>query len=126
MNVGRRVGEIRAERGLTQEQLAEMLDVTLRHLQAVEGGSENLTVKTLASFPTALDVGIAVLFEPPQTPRPKRGRPKVTKTSVDGARQRRRSLANPVTETIAQLFRIARSRNEFDEDVTLTFERAHR
>jgi transcriptional regulator with XRE-family HTH domain len=107
MNVGRRVGEIRAERGLTQEQLAESLDVTLRHLQAVEGGSENLTVKTLGRIASALNVDIADLLEKPQTPRPKRGRPKATtvadddmpKTPRPRASRAQDALSNPSTRS---------------------------
>jgi transcriptional regulator with XRE-family HTH domain len=47
-NVGRRVAELRAKAGLTQEQQAERLGFTLKYLQRIEGGGENLTVRSLS------------------------------------------------------------------------------
>lgn len=67
---------MRASRNLTQAEFAEDVGVSLRYLQSVEGGEENLTVSSLASLAKALDVGIADLFVLPTTPRPRRGRPK--------------------------------------------------
>jgi transcriptional regulator with XRE-family HTH domain len=46
------VAERRRAYGLTQEQLAEKLDVSLKYLQRVEAGEENLTLLRWASRPT--------------------------------------------------------------------------
>jgi transcriptional regulator with XRE-family HTH domain len=73
-SVGRRVGEIRSERSLTQAALAERLDLALQNLQRIEQGRQNLTLRTLASIANALGVEVRALLEPPTTPRPKRGR----------------------------------------------------
>ncbi len=81
--LGHRVGELRAMRGLTQEQFAEVLGLSTRYVQTVESGSENLTVLTLSLLAKKLGVGIADLLEKPQTPRPKRGRPKATTVADD-------------------------------------------
>ncbi|MBW2524550.1 MAG: helix-turn-helix transcriptional regulator, partial [Deltaproteobacteria bacterium] len=35
---------------MTRQQLAEQLEVTPRYVQMVEGGQENLTVKSLATL----------------------------------------------------------------------------
>jgi transcriptional regulator with XRE-family HTH domain len=78
-DVGRRVAELRLARGLTQEGLAERLDVAARWVQAVEGGRENLTLGTLATFATALKVSMAAFFEAPTTPKAHPGRPKRSK-----------------------------------------------
>lgn len=75
-DLGRRVGELRAGLGLTQERLAERLHVSPRWLQSVEAGRENLTIETLVKLAGVLKADIASLFETPTTPRPKRGRPK--------------------------------------------------
>jgi transcriptional regulator with XRE-family HTH domain len=75
-HVGRRVAELRAEAGLTQERLAERAGVTARYLQSIEGGHENLTLETLAKLATALKVPPIRLFEPPTTRKPRPGRPK--------------------------------------------------
>ena len=74
--VGRRVGELRRERGLTQEQLAEILELSVRYVQFVESGEENLTVTTLVKIANGLRVPVADLFAPPTKPKPGPGRPK--------------------------------------------------
>lgn len=73
-SVGRRIAEARGSRGLTQEQLAERLDVTARYVQSVEAGDENLTLETLDKFATKLHTEVAALLEPPTTPRTRSGR----------------------------------------------------
>jgi len=80
-NVGRRIAEIRAARGLTQEQLAESLDVGVRYIQAAEAGRQNLTLKTVALFAAELKAPASALFEPPSTRAPRPGRPQRNKTS---------------------------------------------
>lgn len=78
-HVGRRIAELRASAGFTQEQLAERASVTTRYLQSVEGGRENLTLETIAKLATVLKVMPIRLFEPPDTKRPRPGRPKKTR-----------------------------------------------
>jgi transcriptional regulator with XRE-family HTH domain len=74
-DVGLRIGEIRGERGLTQEKLAERLKVTARWLQSVEAGKENLTIGTLVRFANALKVPMTEFLLPPTSSRRKPGRP---------------------------------------------------
>jgi transcriptional regulator with XRE-family HTH domain len=74
-DLGRRIAEVRAERGLTQEALAEKVEVSVRYVQSVEGGRENLTVETLAKLGNTLRVAVAALFTVPATRKVKRGRP---------------------------------------------------
>lgn len=64
-DVGRRIAELRAARGWTQEQMAEALDVNLPYLQRIEGGRENLTVRSLARLAHILGVRVGALFEAP-------------------------------------------------------------
>ena len=78
-DVGRRVAELRLARGLTQEALAERLDVAARWVQAVEGGQENLTLGTLATFANALKAPMVEFFTPPTTSKARPGRPKRSK-----------------------------------------------
>lgn len=75
-DVGRRISEIRRARSLTQEQFAEQLDVSVRYIQLVEAGNENLTVETMVKFSNALHVPVATLFERPTAPKTRAGRPK--------------------------------------------------
>jgi transcriptional regulator with XRE-family HTH domain len=81
-NVGRRIAELRAARGLTQEQLAEKLDVGVRYIQATEAGRQNLTLKTVALFAAELRAPVSALFEPPSTRAPRPGRPQRIKAST--------------------------------------------
>lgn len=74
-HVGRRVAELRAELGWTQEQLAEHARVSLKYLQRIEAGRENLTLRSVARLANHLRVPPAELFVPPRSRRPKRGRP---------------------------------------------------
>lgn len=73
-DVGRRIAEVRARRGWTQEGLAERLRVSAKYVQAVERGLENLTLETLSGFASELDVSLAALVRRPLTGR-RAGRP---------------------------------------------------
>lgn len=74
--VGRRVAELRERRGVTQQQLADDLDVSLRYLQTVEAGEQNLTLRSIANLSAVLRAPIAALFEPPARIQGRPGRPK--------------------------------------------------
>jgi transcriptional regulator with XRE-family HTH domain len=74
-DVGRIVAELRRARGLTQERLAEELRVTLKYLQRVEAGKENLTIGSLVKIANRLRVKVKALFEEPASRHIRRGRP---------------------------------------------------
>ncbi|MBI2393712.1 MAG: helix-turn-helix transcriptional regulator [Deltaproteobacteria bacterium] len=74
--LGRRIAELRRDLGLTQEQLAETLGVSVRYVQYVEAGEENLTVQTLVRIANNLRVPVADLFAQPTGPKAGPGRPK--------------------------------------------------
>ncbi len=74
-NVGRRIGELRVVQGMTQAQLAEALDISVKYQQLVESGVENLTLNSLVDYADHFGVEVAVLLQPPSSARPKRGRP---------------------------------------------------
>ncbi len=52
--IGRRVASIRRERGWTQDRLATELAVSVKYVQRIEGGRENLTVRSLVKLADAL------------------------------------------------------------------------
>ena len=58
--LGRRFADLRLGRGWTQEKLAEKLGVSVRYLQAVEAGDENLTIETLCKVGDALGASVSV------------------------------------------------------------------
>ncbi len=77
--VGRRTAEIRQERGWTQEEAAERLEVTVRHMKRIESG-HNMTLRTLQWIASVLKVTPAALVSPPKEWAPRRpGRPRARK-----------------------------------------------
>lgn len=74
-DLGRRIAELRAARNWTQENLSTRLNVSLKYLQRVEAGYENLTVDSLYKIATKLRVDVADLFTPPASREVRRGRP---------------------------------------------------
>lgn len=76
--VGRRIAELRRAHGWTQERLAEAADISLRHVQSVEGGTQNMTILSLERFAELLGVRVPDLFRPPRIRTVKHGRPRGT------------------------------------------------
>ncbi len=74
-DVGRKLAELRARAGLTQEQLAEQLRIAPNNLQRIELGMQNLTVRTLVRLANQLGVPVAHLFRAPRSRVVRTGRP---------------------------------------------------
>lgn len=74
--VGRRIAEIRTGRGLTQEQAAERMGLSLKGYQFIERGIQNLTIKTLVRVANAFEVRTVDLFATPIVTEVRRGRPR--------------------------------------------------
>ncbi len=62
--VGRHVARIRREKGLTQEQLAEISGFSQQYISGLEQGRRNPTVVTLYELATALGVSHLELLRP--------------------------------------------------------------
>lgn len=60
---GKRVKELRVKNGLTQEQLAEMIEVGERNLSKIECGNVFVKAKTIAKLIDALKIEPKELFE---------------------------------------------------------------
>ena len=74
-DLGRRVAEIRRSAGLTQQQVAERADVSVKYLQRVEAGRENLTIRSLVWLAELLGARVADLFAAPAFREARLGRP---------------------------------------------------
>ena len=74
-DLGRRVAELRVSRGWTQEQFAERCELSTRYIQAIERGSQNLSVRSITRLANVFRVPLAEFFLPPTKPAPRRGRP---------------------------------------------------
>ena len=53
----------RADLGLSQEELAARVGIATRHLQKIEAGEVNVTLRTLAKLATAVGVTASQLLE---------------------------------------------------------------
>ncbi len=56
--LGRRIGQIRKVRSLTQEALAERMDLSPQYLSRIEGGHQSPSVETLATLAEVLGVEV--------------------------------------------------------------------
>ena len=57
------IRENRTKKHMTQEELAEKLDISWRHLQRLEHNEENTTVSTLKKIISVLDVSDEEILE---------------------------------------------------------------
>ena len=60
--IGQRIQTVRKQRGLTQEQLAEQLDISTTHMSATERGVSGITVEKLVQIMNCLDCTADDLF----------------------------------------------------------------
>ena len=91
-DIGRRVAEIRSSYGMTQDRFAEeILGVSLKYLQAIEAGRENLSVTSLVKLANLIRVQVNDLFARPATREVRRGRPPASSKKSASRRTRRPS-----------------------------------
>jgi transcriptional regulator with XRE-family HTH domain len=62
--VGRNIKRIRQEKGLTQEQLAEISGFSQQYISGLKQGQRNPTIVSLYELATALDVSHMELVRP--------------------------------------------------------------
>lgn len=72
--IGRKIGEIRREKGFTQSQLAEKCGRSLQMIQYWESG-HNLTLKSLYRLSQLLDQHVSDFLKPPEDMEKRMGRP---------------------------------------------------
>ena len=61
-SLGHRLRELRQDRALSQEQVANIADITAAYLGQVERGTKNITVHTLTKVCKALNISLAEFF----------------------------------------------------------------
>ena len=61
--MGARIKRARLKQNLTQEQLAELLDISVSYVSLIERGSRNATVETLLAIADVLNVSLASLLQ---------------------------------------------------------------
>lgn len=60
--LGKRIADLRAKRGLTQEQLAEMIDYSTNHISKLELARTNPSFELLVGISKALNIELKDLF----------------------------------------------------------------
>lgn len=61
-SIGKKIRKYRKERGLTQDELAEMTDLSTNYVGALERAEKNLTLANLINIANALDVTADMLL----------------------------------------------------------------
>ena len=61
--IGGRIKSLRESKGLTQEGLAEIMDINAKYLSNIERGKENPTLDMLIKFVDALEVEMWEIFD---------------------------------------------------------------
>ena len=54
-SIGNRISQLRRKCGLTQEQFAEEIDISIKHISAVERGTSSLSLEKLIDASKHLD-----------------------------------------------------------------------
>ena len=67
--IGLRIVRRRQELGLTQKALANAVDTQATNLSRIEGGTQNVTIRTLCKIAEALDTTVAELVGGAPAPR---------------------------------------------------------
>lgn len=62
-NLGKRIREMRNERSISQEELADIAGVHRTYVGILERGEKNVTVLSAAKIASALGVSVSDLFE---------------------------------------------------------------
>ena len=60
--IGKRIKELRLEKGLSQEKLAEYVDLSREHISCLERGKYSINIETLYNIAAYFDVDIKSFF----------------------------------------------------------------
>lgn len=64
IKIGQHIRHYRIEKKLTQQELAEMSDLSLPFMNQVENGHRNISLKTLIKILDSLEVSLGEFFQP--------------------------------------------------------------
>lgn len=63
LRIGRRIAEIRKEKGMTQTQLAELCGLQQAHIARIENGKYSVGLDTLAQIADAMEARIDIIIK---------------------------------------------------------------
>jgi len=61
--LGKRIAELRTEKGLTQNNIADLCDIERSNIARIEAGNTNPTYLTLLKIANALNISISELLD---------------------------------------------------------------
>lgn len=61
-DIGKRISHLRKEKGITQEKLAEELDITIKHMSSVERGVSSLSLEKIIAISKLFDCTLDYLI----------------------------------------------------------------
>lgn len=99
--IGARIKEIRQKKSLTQEQLAERMDINSKYLSGIERGKENPTLNTLIKLAKSLDVDIGEIFTSVQIEDPTQRKTMINEL-LDGADNDQLKLAHKILSVVTR------------------------
>lgn len=80
--IGSQIKRFRKQAGLSQEQLAEQIDIATNSLSSIETGNSFMTITTLEKLLNALDISAKELFDFPETETKEIDKMKIIKESL--------------------------------------------
>lgn len=60
---GKKVQELRKQKGISQEKIALSIDMDRTYLASVEAGKRNIAIKNIKKISDGLDISLSQLFE---------------------------------------------------------------
>ena len=97
--LGVRIRELRKNRNLTQEQLAELVGINPKYVSSIERGKENPTLDTFIKIAESLEVSIGELFYQLEAENPKRRMKKIV-SLLEQAPEEQQRLALRIMSTL--------------------------
>lgn len=72
--IGLRIAEIRKQKGMTQDKLANKMGISSKYLSSIERGKENPTLDTLINLGQSLEADLGEIFTFVEVEDPGKGR----------------------------------------------------
>lgn len=65
--ISKQLRDVRKIRGITQQELAELTDLSVPYISQIENNKTNLSLETFLRLTQALDISLSTFFEPYST-----------------------------------------------------------
>lgn len=62
MSIGYKIKSVRKEKGITQEELANLANISRSHLSSVENGRNDISIKKLSDLAKVMNVSVGVFY----------------------------------------------------------------